>query len=388
MPAGSTAKIYSCGHAAGAHVSACMPRILNTLARRAFRRPVAAGEIDKVRRRWRAGAEADEESFDEGLVVGIQALLVSPDFLFRIERPSGDAADAASAQRDHAAPAGDAALVLPLGQHAGRGAAPRRRRGHAARSRACSPRRSRRMLRDPRVAGARRAVRRPVAAVPRARIAPRGTASAFPTSRTTCACRCGARRSCSSTTSSARIAASSTSSTRSYSFMNERLARHYGIAGVSGPEFRRVDLDRHAARRRADAGERADRVVVRDADLAGAARQVDSRQPAQRAAAGSAGRRAEPRRDDDRHGRVDARAAAGAPEESDLRVVPPPDGSARLRPRELRRRRRLAHRRRQVPDRRLRRPARRRGIHRARTSFAPSCAASPRPSPRPSRRSC
>ena len=27
-----------------------------------------------------------------------------------------------------------------------------------------------------------------------------------------------------------------------YSFLNERLARHYGIAGVSGPEFRRVDL--------------------------------------------------------------------------------------------------------------------------------------------------
>ena len=27
-----------------------------------------------------------------------------------------------------------------------------------------------------------------------------------------------------------------------YSFMNERLARHYGIAGVSGPEFRRVAL--------------------------------------------------------------------------------------------------------------------------------------------------
>jgi hypothetical protein len=27
-----------------------------------------------------------------------------------------------------------------------------------------------------------------------------------------------------------------------YSFLNERLARHYGIDGVSGPEFRRVDL--------------------------------------------------------------------------------------------------------------------------------------------------
>ena len=32
-------------------------------------------------------AEADEKSFEEGLAVGIQALLVSPDFLFRIERP-------------------------------------------------------------------------------------------------------------------------------------------------------------------------------------------------------------------------------------------------------------------------------------------------------------
>jgi hypothetical protein len=27
-----------------------------------------------------------------------------------------------------------------------------------------------------------------------------------------------------------------------YSFLNERLARHYGVPGVSGPEFRRVDL--------------------------------------------------------------------------------------------------------------------------------------------------
>jgi hypothetical protein len=27
-----------------------------------------------------------------------------------------------------------------------------------------------------------------------------------------------------------------------YTFMNERLARHYGVSGVTGPEFRRVDL--------------------------------------------------------------------------------------------------------------------------------------------------
>ncbi len=27
-----------------------------------------------------------------------------------------------------------------------------------------------------------------------------------------------------------------------YTFLNERLAKHYGISGVTGPEFRRVDL--------------------------------------------------------------------------------------------------------------------------------------------------
>jgi len=27
-----------------------------------------------------------------------------------------------------------------------------------------------------------------------------------------------------------------------YTFLNERLARHYGIKGISGPEFRRVDF--------------------------------------------------------------------------------------------------------------------------------------------------
>ena len=27
-----------------------------------------------------------------------------------------------------------------------------------------------------------------------------------------------------------------------YSFLNERLARFYGIPGVTGPEFRRVDM--------------------------------------------------------------------------------------------------------------------------------------------------
>ncbi len=36
--------------------------------------------------------------------------------------------------------------------------------------------------------------------------------------------------------------------TADYTFVNERLARHYGIAGVSGPEFRKVIVSgRHGA---------------------------------------------------------------------------------------------------------------------------------------------
>ena len=77
--------VYTCGHLTGGHQPWCVTRIMSDLARRAFRRPVTAAEtakfVDLVRR-----AQREENSFTEGLAVGIQALLVSPDFLFRIER--------------------------------------------------------------------------------------------------------------------------------------------------------------------------------------------------------------------------------------------------------------------------------------------------------------
>ena len=54
---------------------------------------------------------------------------------------------------------------------------------------------------------------------------------------------CGPRRACSSTPSCARTGRSRISSTAEYTFLNARLARHYGIEGVKGPDFRRVELD-------------------------------------------------------------------------------------------------------------------------------------------------
>jgi mono/diheme cytochrome c family protein len=79
------ARVYTCGHLDGGHQPICVSRIMTDLAKQAFRRPVGARELEKyidlVHR-----VHEEEGSFEEGLAVGIQALLVSPDFLFRIEQ--------------------------------------------------------------------------------------------------------------------------------------------------------------------------------------------------------------------------------------------------------------------------------------------------------------
>ena len=81
----SNRKLYACGHLDGRHQSWCSTRIVASLARRAYRRPLARAELDRLL------ALVDEarkrrQSFEESLAVAIQAVLVSPDFLFRIER--------------------------------------------------------------------------------------------------------------------------------------------------------------------------------------------------------------------------------------------------------------------------------------------------------------
>jgi adhesin HecA-like repeat protein len=63
---------------------ACIERILSTLARRAYRRPVTARETASLVR-FVDLAKADGHSTEQGLELAIQAMLVSPNFLFRIE---------------------------------------------------------------------------------------------------------------------------------------------------------------------------------------------------------------------------------------------------------------------------------------------------------------
>src|SRR4029078_4673478 len=101
----STALIYVCGHRSGQHTPGCTPKIITSLAERAFRRPVAADEVAKYVALARR-AEQDEGSFEEGLAVAIQALLVSPDFLFRLEhdRPAVPPATGRSIKKHELAP--------------------------------------------------------------------------------------------------------------------------------------------------------------------------------------------------------------------------------------------------------------------------------------------
>ena len=63
---------------------ACVERILSTLARRAYRRPVTSGETASLMK-FVDMAKADGRSTEQGLQLAIQAMLVSPNFLFRIE---------------------------------------------------------------------------------------------------------------------------------------------------------------------------------------------------------------------------------------------------------------------------------------------------------------
>ena len=125
-----------------------------------------------------------------------------------------------------------------------------------------------------------------------------------------------------------------------YTFLNERLAKHYGIPGVSGERFRRVPLAaRQPAPRAARPGLDSDGDVVSESDVAGHPRQMDSREHFRRAAATAAAERARAEgRARPAEGAADARADGRAPRESGVRGLPRADGPAGLRARELRRR--------------------------------------------------
>jgi mono/diheme cytochrome c family protein len=81
----SLRKIFTCGHLHGGHQPGCTRKIVGDLARRAFRRPVTSAEIDRFASLVSL-ARRQRDSYEEGICLAMQGILVSPHFLFRIER--------------------------------------------------------------------------------------------------------------------------------------------------------------------------------------------------------------------------------------------------------------------------------------------------------------
>ena len=80
----SRRRIFTCRPTGAADEAACARKVLSTLARRAYRRPVTADDLAPVMEQYEAGRKAG--SFDSGIEHGLRLILANPKFLFRVER--------------------------------------------------------------------------------------------------------------------------------------------------------------------------------------------------------------------------------------------------------------------------------------------------------------
>lgn len=89
----SRRKIFVCTPASAGEETACARRILGTLARKAYRRPVADHDVDVLMKFYERGRA--KTSFDAGIQTALEALLMAPNFLLRVANdPAGSAAGA------------------------------------------------------------------------------------------------------------------------------------------------------------------------------------------------------------------------------------------------------------------------------------------------------
>jgi hypothetical protein len=216
----------------------CARQILETFARRAFRRPVKPAELERLVR-FVELAEKNGDSFETGIQLALQAVLVSPHFLFRVEL------DREPRNPEAIHPVGDWELATRLSYFLWSSMPDDELFRHAQQGTLRKPEvldgQVRRMLRDPRAralvenfAGQWLLLRNLKTATP--------DPGLFPSFDE--ALRTAMQR------ETELFFETIVKEDRSildfldadFTFLNERLARHYGIAGVRGEEFRRVSL--------------------------------------------------------------------------------------------------------------------------------------------------
>jgi hypothetical protein len=79
----SRERLFLCHPATPAEEPACAEKIISNLVHRAYRRPVAADDLPPLLALYRQGAEGG--GFESGIRLALQTILVSPEFIFRME---------------------------------------------------------------------------------------------------------------------------------------------------------------------------------------------------------------------------------------------------------------------------------------------------------------
>jgi mono/diheme cytochrome c family protein len=233
----SRRKIFVCRPRGREDEDSCATTIVTTLARRAYRRPIAKEEIPSLMIPYRSGRE--HGGFENGIRLALQRILVSPDFLFRVE------VDPAGVRSGWAYRISDVELASRLSFFLWSSGPDDELLRLAERSRlhdrVVLERQVGRMLADARAntlvsnfVGQWLYLRNIDAVLP--------DPSAFPDFDENLRAAL-ARETDLFFQSMIRENRSLLDLLRAdYTFLNERLARHYGIAGIHGAEFRRVTL--------------------------------------------------------------------------------------------------------------------------------------------------
>ena len=232
-------RIMVCGEAEGSYQPECAREILSKLARRAYRRPLRDGEVESLLGLVKL-ADKEGDTFTQGIQLALEAILVSPKFLFRIEQdPDPNNPDAHHEIHQHE-------LATRLSYFLW-SSMPDEALFHAAEERKLDGPKEltsqiRRMLRDPKsyalvenFAGQWLQLRNLESASP--------DPDRFPEFDEEL--RTAMRR------ETELFFETIMREDRSivdfldarFTFLNERLARHYGIEGVKGDEFRRIPLE-------------------------------------------------------------------------------------------------------------------------------------------------
>ena len=83
----SRERIFFCRPSSRSQEEACATKIVSTLARRAFRRPVTKEEVSRVLAFYKTGRE--KGTFETGIQLAVRRILASPTFVFRVEEDGG-----------------------------------------------------------------------------------------------------------------------------------------------------------------------------------------------------------------------------------------------------------------------------------------------------------